>query len=117
MRAVQRLLILGAAAAASLASTWAEEESQEAALVYESCTTTAECVREADECVHPEDPDNGFVTTVGLCTLACATDPDCPNGGRCAALSDGRNVCVVNCDQGCAAGLVCWNGMCHPPWQ
>jgi hypothetical protein len=67
-----------------------------------ACTTDAQC---AQTCLIDERHFPG-----GMCTLACASNADCPGGSVC--LSEESGVCVVACatDADCAPfgrGFVC----------
>jgi hypothetical protein len=44
----------------------------------------------------------------GLCTDACATSADCPDGTACATFGDGAHRCLARCDTGVACDADPW---------
>ncbi|HJL17000.1 MAG TPA: hypothetical protein RMH99_15150 [Sandaracinaceae bacterium LLY-WYZ-13_1] len=80
---------------------------------YAACTDDLDCSEPSDACYRLR-----FTRTDGteadgrLCSLGCASDADCPEGGACVALDgdpEARFFCAARCETStdCYAGFAC----------
>lgn len=91
------------------------QEAPEPGEMYFSCHSTFECVREAEACIRTPMVGSEATTALGLCSLHCETDNDCPGIGECATLHEGTKLCAMPCGDGCPDDLTCHLGVCKVP--
>jgi hypothetical protein len=116
LAALARVAVVGLSCLAAVGSVWAPVDAPAATPIYGACITTAECVRIVDECVHGALA-SGAETEFGICTIDCATDVDCVDGGTCIELEPGRLTCAARCTVAADCGeetLGCSAGRCVP---
>ena len=78
---------------------------------YAECTDDLDCDAPSDGCYRLLfTRSDGLEADGNLCTLGCASDADCPEGGACIALgADPTFFCAAPCaaSSDCYAGFTC----------
>ena len=80
---------------------------------YAECSSNGDCAGPSDGCYEVlYTRDDGTAAGGPFCTLQCAGDEDCPDGGTCLALvgdPERRFICFDRCADSadCFSGLTC----------
>jgi hypothetical protein len=97
--------------AAALAFAFALSGCSPAAPPYAVCGDGLECEAPSDACYRVTlTRSDGTVGEARVCSLACTSDDECPDGGACLAL-EGDPTQTFFCVERCATSSECYAGL------